>query len=392
MERTAALAFEIAQCFNPIKIVLGGCSPNDFIDRLAELMEAIRTLVKAIKMMEGLTKLSDSITVLKANFEKNNKAIAKMNQIVLSFDTLSDKDKLKKAKEYIDAYNNYSPQVTAQDLARVITSLEYFMDAGCELIRGTSTVSVAGLIVDQVIANDCNTISSKVAQLGSYYNDWYSFQFELIDSFTKMVAILYTDRLTSMNTQIKVRETVLGLSMDEIKLQTAATADCNIFEYKAGGTRPTVCKTGLFTPASVNTLIAYSGSVSLSKDKVFAWIPTAPPATGNAAHISIDKLLKGETVKFQLPMDDAAWMNTYNWIPNSSPSSRAYFIERMDLYVPGLKCSDGTSASVSVEVLNDKAVGIFTQTAPPKYIIAETEMKFQSEENTQYCQHCAQVI
>ena len=394
-EATANLILEIAQCFNPFKVILGGCNPNTIMDRLAELAEAIRTLARAVRLLDGLNALSNSMSKLRDNFNQNGDQIALMNNITETFSTLSEEEKLQKAKDYLDAYNNYSPKVTAQDLVAMAAKLEYVTETGCDLIRSAETVTVAGLVVNQLVSEDCNTISSKVAQLGSYYNDWFVFQFELIDSFSKRirghVAMVFGQRLTIMNTQIKIHETVLGLTMEEVKLQTAATGVCNVLEYKAGGTRPSVCRKGIFTSNDINQLIAYTSSVPVSKVKMFPYIPTVKPTTGNSPHISVTELLRGNVVRFQLPLNDTAWMQRYNWLSSNIQPTTAYFIERMDLYVPGLKCTDGSSVSMSVEITNDKNIAFFPESAPPQYIIGVSEMKFQSEENSPYCQPCAQV-
>ena len=385
-------------CFNPLSIAAGNCDLTEIIDRMRQLMTAIQNLANAGRLLAGLSKLKAEAESMQTKFAKNEAQLGDIRNLINTFVNASDQEKKTMATNFIQKYGAYTPAVTDQDLARLAAALEYTATAGCDLIAGAGGVSgnIGGTVLDNAFGN-CGEMGMHLAQLESFYEDMFTFQFELVDAFTAIVrsdiAIAHSNAITS-TTQLDVRPMVIALLMDEIKIQNAARIICNGHEYAAAGARPSLCKTKFFTDGALQLLISYEPLLSSSTVIHYAYIPSKPSQCKESkTFIDIDKLLSGEYVYFRPPYQDTEWLKTYNWVPEDFDLETGFYVQRLDMYIPGIKCTDGSEqpVSVSVQVSSQNNVRVHASSLLPSYLLPVKTLSFMYEDNSGYCQPCSEV-
>ena len=173
----------------------------------------------------------------------------------------------------------------------------------------------------------------------------------------------------------------------ETKFQAASLARCDILEYLAAGKRPSICDVLLFRDDDIQRLIAYTGSVDYSERTVFAYIPTIPPQDINIPYMNMTKLLTAEYQSFTLPMANKEWMKQYGWLPSAYEPETAFYVTTMEMYLPGVKCNQTGEPihTVLVTAQSSSPTPLYSETAPPRYTVDKSIVKFEYTEPLQYC-------
>ena len=105
----------------------------------------------------------------------------------------------------------------------MLTLLENVADYGCELKDSASGAAVnIGQTVLNAMKDACDDMPSQMAELQSYHDDLFDFQFEFVDTLAASVRASLAGALTDDiegESQISTRDVIVGLGLDMIRLQ-----------------------------------------------------------------------------------------------------------------------------------------------------------------------------
>ena len=179
----------LAVNMNPFKWIFGGPDIDAILEALEELMEAIGNLVQFITLMVYLQDFIDYAYDIMAKLAENQAAIDAMAELVIILQNTTDILVIQQyAEEFINSYGAYSPSVSSQDIVYVVTLLDAIAQEACTTLADIEgMVSETAIIAYESSTLDCVYVFADVAVLGSYFEEVYTLQFEMIDALTSIV-------------------------------------------------------------------------------------------------------------------------------------------------------------------------------------------------------------
>nr|CCA25321.1 conserved hypothetical protein [Albugo laibachii Nc14] len=147
-----------------------------------------------------------------------------------------------------------------------------------------------------------------------------------------------------------------GLIISRSVLVQGVIALCNQYTYVNGGIPHTVCMSTIFqlkpiSDTQIEILTASKNAESPQEVDVVAYIPTRPSYLGDLAYLDMGKLMNGESLDFQIPMN-MKWLTTFGWIPkfNGNFNMKSASIKAINVYLPPRYLSKSKTTHVSVHV------------------------------------------
>lgn len=111
----------------------------------------------------------------------------------------------------------------------------------------------------------------------------------------------------------------IGLTMNQALLLSTVVPFCNYNAYGNGGVVLEICASTVFAgkPISndqIEVLSSYKSAKKPSVVKLTSVIPTKPQYGKDTGFLDIAKLIDGESVTLQLPLN-VTWLTEHNWLP-----------------------------------------------------------------------------
>lgn len=189
MDQAFQLGTVIAANLNPFKWIFGGPDVDAIYQAVEDLMSAIKDLVILSTLMDHLDEFVGNAYYITEKFAENQEAIDAMEELVGVLANETDADVIaEKAQQYIQSYGDYSPAVSSQDITYTVALLDAVQAEACSVLADVEgMVSDIALSAYYAATLDCTYLPASVAKLGSYFEDIYTLQFEMIDALTSIV-------------------------------------------------------------------------------------------------------------------------------------------------------------------------------------------------------------
>jgi hypothetical protein len=319
--------------------------------------------------------------------------------------------------EYLGLYGNYDLPVDVTDIDDVEDTMTGFVDHMAHVMESVEVGLPSGAIADvRRAGSQVKTVFSKLRAIFD----------ELDGQFTKLGTALHNaaSAQSAPNIGNSVRRLGLGrrnletssavfkpfysmayASLSKLfmqyRIQKAAYDFCKFYEYKLGGAAPSMCtKTNAkyYTPADILKMRSYTPP-TLRSFSIAALLPTRPtpigsdPATAIARprpFLDLDKLLAGESVPFQLPTTDIAWLHKYGWIQftDTEATLGGIYVQSMQIILPFTTAANATPGAEPFRMVAKVAIGGSQRLSPKNnrtYLIPTTELLFGTSINAPRC-------
>lgn len=354
IDLSARLAFTIRQAVVPVPPDAG---PLDVMEALDALAIAA---VGAVHLDFLKREVFPSIREICAEMSAAVHANGVFHESVLNMIYAAERQDLNNTNlkqyytDFLKQYNAYNPGITVAMIARFGTVMDETIDKLCELIfSGETVLSAPGQYVF-AYRGDCFHTKVDVATIMAIYEEYYDFQYELLEAMASYVraniAMVTSQAMVDVKTEIEIaqaeRDTlklkVISMEMfiiSEVQLLMVIHDACSLIEYIKGGIMPPYCNELFLDPYSHNydNLAAFNYDTDMClRDEVkkFVRIPAAYPTESTPlpkGTIDLASLYSGNITSFQVP--NQQWLIDNGWI-GAHEHGNAWFIKRFELFYP----------------------------------------------------------
>ena len=342
-QAVAKMAIRVAMAGNPFKWLAGSGNADDILESATEIAEASRLLTHAIGSAVHFHKLVDYSTKIATKLAKNEKMIKNVGNIMnnaMKIVESSENGFETMQSNFLRDYNDYSPQVTKDDLAKLGSYWELFIEEICEGIASTSSVIANEIRGIAGATGRCREAKITAAQLVATQEEVYDLQFDLMETMANLMRSLTQIQSSKILGNGPKAQHPSGLSIDTIKTLVAVSSMsynilqttnvqmlCNILEYKQGR-KPQLCN-GLAT--DIDRLLALRDSECHEELKFITVSTKRTNITGDYSWLDLSRLFRGKTVPFQVPSVNW-WMQHGQLLP--SQRSHSFYLAGFEIYMP----------------------------------------------------------
>ena len=329
--------------------ILGGDFSGfaDTADRIDAAARAALEAVKGVAIREQIDIATASFTKMAKGFQKNQAHLESTKKIIDKLEareTSGDEfEKIK--KDFLESYNDYTPQVSEAQIAEldaawnaVVDNLENLVDS----VEAKEAIVAATYIF---VRNHIFKLKIAVPQLAQTLSNRFDYQFDLMDSLTAtMRAHTSMQAANGLSQGFEDLERQLAesaeaqLALEQMALSTYIISQfhlllilsqyCNYVTYVNAGVESYQCTNALSTMDTnhIDEALSYNPP-SCDVVKVDLKIPTSD--SGKADNINLNLLNSGESVTFQIP--NFEWLKLNGDISSCDRDS-ALFVKLFEIY------------------------------------------------------------
>ncbi|KAF1318657.1 hypothetical protein FI667_g13702, partial [Globisporangium splendens] len=412
------IALEAAKCFNPFAALFGTADPMAAAQAAADLVttNAKISLLQAdsreLKLRaEGMGTSIKGLTQTANNYAAAQRRLSNVEYFVQMLSKtdqdLTPTESSKLTDMMISLYNEYDTPASQAQLESIQGSCESLIDH-MEYMVGTMDIHAG----DETL----KYLRQANQQVGPVFSTYLDALGQLTGSYEKLaqgaraaVNAQSAKNLANVASSMGKRRLQAGSTFKpfysmayaglsklfmQYKIQQGAFQFCKFYEYKLGGTPPSMCgNTKFYTATDIQKMRAYQPP-AFKALPVIASLPTQPAVSDDAIsrpYLDLDKLLLGEKVTFKLPHADLAWLKQYNWIYRSdtAASLTGVYIQSMQIVLPFTSTSSDSSPSTAVfdmaVTVDISATQRLNAQNEKMYVVPTANLKFSSAFNVPLC-------
>jgi len=317
-------------------------------DAVASTVNTVRvgTLLKIKK------EVNKDMAIVFSAYERNKDHLDRAKKIVL-YDVKNEDaggiDLQAIREEFLASYNDYDPQVSTADFARLDQGWNNYIDV-LESSLGEMTQAAASIIKGVLYGkNMIEEMKLILPQMTALLESRFEYQFELMDTLAIYLrAKLAQDSVEKLTDSIQemrddANSQALKLERHQAALSTliisrihtlqAVVLQCNTLEYRDAGEMPKVCQDAIKTlsDSAVSDVIAYlpASCVVNTADGAYVSIPTTNTMRRDA--INLQELYGGIKTTFRIP--DAQWLVDHGWRLKSEAEESVFYVKGFEIFL-----------------------------------------------------------
>ena len=355
VERTVVLA----ECFLPSAWALDSDKLADTRDAIEGVGEQILDTIESSNLKDTVQELLDLFEKISKDFYKNAVFLEKTYKMLPTSDQKIPIEEFEKSKDsFLSNYNDYSPQVFENNIARLESKWGNVIDGACDLLEENDVIPATGL--NLAVPTYCWEMKTMIQELIEMYSEIFDYQFELMDAMAAYIRAMtgYTsakeiskdfDRIMQSEPSTVVNEIeLIGMASYvtyEVQQQQAIKEYCDILTYKNGGKNFDECNKDEIDIAVLLSLepahctftyeyvdIPVKQRSSSSKKYGPDGKTAAEKKTFSVDYSSLDfNALPSRGLFFQVP--DAKWLIKNKWIRKEEEDDVIY-LAGLDLFLP----------------------------------------------------------
>ncbi|ESO84582.1 hypothetical protein LOTGIDRAFT_236232 [Lottia gigantea] len=395
VSRTAEVGVAVAQVAHPGNQILGGSSVLDLMGAINELAQAgVTTAIIAQLHDEAFPELIEKAQNLGNGFAENEEQLFEAKDLI---DKLKEgTDAVGTANDFLGKYNAYDPKVLLSDITSYGTQWEVVSDQLCEAAFSSGTAAAALGEIGLASTGDCVKIGVLIAELVTLYEEFYDYQFDLMDSLSDTaraylayqkandLKLIYTSG-ARVDKAFLQHTAVNTFMVSTLNIWEVVTEYCDILTYTRGGEVPDKCVTAMDTPShnAVAQVISYMpADLCHINNEItdYREIPTKPKDSNDKAYINLDALYAQEAVKFKIP--SFQWLKDNGWV-GPQDREKAMYIKRFELFLIPMSGSQQHTVELQVE----PSVANYLRYGGTKYLLPVTGYTARYTENSFNCYH-----
>ena len=363
----------------------------DAIDRVDDAAKATLEVVKGDAIREQITIATDTFNAIAEGLRKNSVHLENTKNIIdkLEANQINDDEFKILQKRFLQSYNDYTPQVSEAQIAKLDSAWNAVVENLEELIDSVKTVEGIAASTNIFVRNHFFKLKIAVPQLTQTLSNRFDFQFDLMDSLTATVRAYTSMRgangltesfkdldnqlATSQEAQLALKQMALSTYvLSQFHLLLILSQYCNYVTYVNAGVESRQCTNALATMDTnrIDEALSYNPP-SCDTVRVDLRIPASD--TGRADSINLDLLNSGKPVAFKVP--DFDWLKQNGGFSSSDQDS-ALFVKLFEVYA---------LTNDSFELKDNLRVEVTPAGAAPIYLVSE-EVKYElrPRSRTQY--------
>ena len=342
-EETIQLSLEVADAMNPIAWLVGGASPNDILNAVQEVADAIAQLAKGYALLALWISVNDKANEINDKIQDNKDFLDAVKNIV--FERTSEFETSK--ARFLSKYAEYNPELMKDDIFEMAGLWGKIVEETCSVLDGLDTAAASAVKIIVNSLNYCVDIPVLAQRMGEMYVSIYDFQFELMDSLAAYMrsrvnldaAQEINDDFTALtevdpnsDSTLDTLQMMGGLTYLTYKahILEAVNQYCDLLEYKTGGVRPQQCRgpdtdLAIIVSTTIPSCVAHTYGLY--------YVPSAQNTSNITTYTSVDisKLFDGASVNFKIP--DSQWLIDHKWIEEYE-RDYAFYVEKFEVYLP----------------------------------------------------------
>lgn len=323
----------------------GMADAADRIDAAARTtLEAVQA--GAIKEQIGIT--TDTYKEIAIGLTDNRGQLDNVKKVIdkLKEDDVSSDEFKNISKNFIQSYNDYTPRVSAAQIAKLDTAWSEVVDNLESIMDSMTTKESIVLSTKSFAENHFFKIKLVVPQLSETLSNRFDFQFDLMDSLAAMVRAhtslqgakalskgypnLDDELAKSVAAQLVYEQMALSTYvLSQFHLLLILSNYCNYVTYVNAGVESSQCAKALNTmnKAHIDDALSFRPP-SCDLVRMNLRIPTSD--TGKSDSINLHQLNSGEAVAFRIPSFE--WLET-NGDLSSNDRTTALFVRSFEVYI-----------------------------------------------------------
>ena len=339
------------------------CNPSDpdpgaVFDAANEFAQSIVDLARSSKLADTFKTAFDQTSSVGTRLSENSEFIKLVRQIV---ETLPEKlkdntDFSKLTTEFLTKYSDYDPKVQRQEIAKIATDWDVYLQEACDTLFAGGTAAAAIVQTTFASLGQCITTQGDISKMIEIFTEIYDYQFDLMESLATAVRA-YQSQFFARRLDTKLRvasEQDLSSEEDDkvislhqtmlsfyliyrIHTLQVVVQHCNYLQFKNAGEMPSVCRSAMRTleQREISNLIAFQSRKCTPESFKFVDIPTTKPDDDEATSwINLTRLYQGDEVPFQIPSFE--WLVEQNWITRVDARDTAIYISAFELFLPNV--------------------------------------------------------
>ena len=330
--------------------VLGG-DFSGFADTADRIDAATRATLGAIRggaIREQIDIATASFTKIAKGFQNNQVHLENTKKIIdkLEAGETSGDEFEKIKKDFLESYNDYTPQVSEAQIAELDAAWDAVVDNLENLVDSVEATKEAIAATTYIfLGNHLFKVKIAVPQLSQTLSNRFDYQFDLMDSLTATMrahtSMQAANGLTqgfedlerqladSAEAQLALEQMALSTYIiSQFHLLLILSQYCNYVTYVNAGVESYQCTNALSTMDTnhIDEALSYNPP-SCDVVKVDLKIPTSD--SGKADNINLNLLNSGESVTFQIP--NFEWLKLNGDISSCDRDS-ALFVKLFEIY------------------------------------------------------------
>ena len=363
-----------AECMNPAAFVTDSDKISDIKDTIEGVGEQLVDVAEAQSLFNSFESLSELLLKIGIDFYSNTVFLQDTYKMLPeSGGTMTPEEFEKSKNKFLTNYNDYSPQVFEDNIAKVESEWENVIESACDLLEENDVLPVSGLNV--IVPTYCWELKTLIQELIEVYSEIYDYQFELMDAMAAYIRAMtgYTsakeiskdfDRIMNVDSRDgdNVHESELigmvSYITYEVQQQQAVIDYCNILTYKNGGKEFEECKQRNINIAEVLSLepakctFTYEYVDIPIKERKASKGKFGPEVSASSDHntpfsvdfssLDFNAALGARKMTFQVP--NKQWLVDNNWIQEEEKDD-PIFIAGLSLFLP--RTANGRKHAIS---------------------------------------------
>ncbi|GAB9468232.1 hypothetical protein Gpo141_00005552 [Globisporangium polare] len=419
----AQAVLETAKCFNPFAWLSGGADPFAAAQLAQDAAKATAAVVVNDAKAEQLKKKAEafvgqiqSLLKITEQFKTLQAALGNINELItaLSKPDLTEQESKKLTDAVLNMYSKVEGatsstelEVLGERISSLLAYMESFVD-GLEIGVGPQTIGAIQDAQEQA-QPIISALMEAYGETGAMFENLgkaarAAVNTQSANQMSSAVATIGGKRLRSLQSSATVDAfrplysmAYAGLTklFMDYKIQAAALAFCNYHEFRLGGVAPAICgKSKYYTEEDIDKMLAFQTAPPTSTSMI-ALLPTRPVAGGGdpnrpRPYLNLEKLLRGETVAFALPLTDLAWLKKYDWLLFSDTASSVggMYVESMKIVLPFTSTNSSSPSTEQFDVAVNVDMGqtqLLNPAGAKTFVLPSTTIKFSSSINRRLC-------
>lgn len=386
ISEVALLASTIAENANPFKVLLTGVNAAEIFERTAAVAGATSDVATGAALIVALRELGEDTYGLAKRFRENQKQLASLQKIVDVILAGEQNKVYEHADLFIEQYGSYTPKEGRSRLVANDAKWSAYKDRACDFLQGgeagdieiTAGRTAAGALLI------CEKLEGTLAEFFTLREDIYDFQFDLVDSFARVIRGNIAKKLamsikTADEDVLDASELMRGFFIEHYRLQSEGLVYCDILRYKNHGIKNDLC------PESGFVDYGNLGRMSIVKMKFdyesrYVHLPTRPAYPGDKGFINLPSLAAGNAVTFQLP-HNRTWLEENKWI--TCNDLIAPFVTSIKIYLP-LKNYNRKDHTITRTMLTNEEGSFAAYDSGFRYILPKTKGNYATTYEQDY--------
>ena len=262
---------------------------------------------------------------------------------------------------FLSKYSDYDPKVQRQELTKIGTDWEVFLEEACNVIFDGGSVASSTVEVEVANKGDCIKTQGDISKMMEIFSEIYDYQYELMETLASAVRAyqsqFFANRLDTNLRVLSEQGLSTGNEYEVVSLHQAVlsfylvnrihtlemlTQHCAYLQFRNAGELPPECQSALRTLEHREISHLHGLQVGRCSPELFKYVDIPIQKSNDddsLGSINITKLYQGDSVSFRIP--NFEWLETNGWVTGVGLRDTAIYISAFEIFLPSVQSNEG---------------------------------------------------